>query len=433
MVASRLWWWGSAPRAAAAEETGRRRAGRATSAALMTRIRAAASSIASGRPSSRRHISDDRGGVLAVEAQVRAGGAGAVGEQHGAVDRGQRRHAARAAPPRPRAPPGSSPAPPPPAQCCTTWSSSRAAASRTCSQLSSTSSSSRPRRYSITVCSIVRPWRCCTRSATATASLTASVVVAAAPARRARRRRGSGPARARRHSTASRDLPTPPTPVSVTSGPSRRAATTRATSASRPTKLVARRGRLPHGRGGEPVAGGSVGARRRGPRRPAPGAGVARQDLLVHLPQRGSGVRAQLLAQPAAHLPVGVQRVGLPTAAELGEHELAGQALVERVVAQGHGELDEQVAVPSGRQCGVVAVQADREALGGQRRREDREPRGVDRRERLPAPERRAPGRSAPQRPRAGRPRGPRRPAAGSGAGPPTPGRSPGRSRPGRG
>ena len=47
-------------------------------------------------------------------------------------------------------------------QCRTIRSTIRAAASRTCSQLSTTSSSSRPRRYSITVCSMPRPCCCCT-------------------------------------------------------------------------------------------------------------------------------------------------------------------------------------------------------------------------------------------------------------------------------
>ncbi|MDF2976688.1 MAG: hypothetical protein K0S40_1416 [Actinomycetospora sp.] len=148
-------------------------------------------------------------------------------------------------------------------------------------------------------------------------------------------------------------------------------------------------GQVAHGRGG----GGWRGARRCGVGRGGGdldgrhGPGVARQDPLVDLAKPGPGVRAQFVAQPAAHLLVGVEGVGLPAAADLGEHELAGQALVERVGAEGGGDLDDQVPVPPRAQCGVVAVQGDREALGAQRGAQVREPRGVDRGERLPAPE----------------------------------------------
>ena len=69
-------------------QTSRRRA---TSRLLITRIRAAANSIASGRPSSRRQISATAPDRFAIEVEVRAAGPGPVGEQRGGILDGQRR------------------------------------------------------------------------------------------------------------------------------------------------------------------------------------------------------------------------------------------------------------------------------------------------------------------------------------------------------
>jgi hypothetical protein len=107
----------------------------------------------------------------------------------------------------------------------------------------------------------------------------------------------------------------------------------------------------------------------------------------VHDPQRTPGVGAQLVAQPAAQPAVGVQGVGLPAAAELGEHQLAGQPLVEGVLPQRRGERAEQVGVSAGPQCGVVAVQLRREPLGLQGRADTGEPRRVDAGQRFSAPQ----------------------------------------------
>ena len=58
---------------------------------------------------------------------------------------------------------------------------------------------------------------------------------------------------------------------------------------------------------------------------------VAVENLLMHLTQRRPGIDAELLDESFAHLPVGVERVGLSAAAILGEHQLPGQAFVQWV------------------------------------------------------------------------------------------------------
>ena len=216
---------------------------RATSRLLITRIRAAASSIASGRPSSRRQISATaptgsrsrsksgrpalaRSANNVVASSTASGGTGKI--RSPSTPSASRLVASTDTR----------------GQCRTIWSINRAAASRRCSQLSTTSSSSRVRRYSITVASMPRPCCCCNRSAAATAWPTA------APS-------SSGASLAQPYAVAEALLVTCREPraravscrlrrprSASTSGPSSQgaASATRRTSRSRPvTKLVARR------------------------------------------------------------------------------------------------------------------------------------------------------------------------------------------------
>jgi hypothetical protein len=64
---------------------------------------------------------------------------------------------------------------------------------------------------------------------------------------------------------------------------------------------------------------------------PAGTNGLIVEDLLVHPAQRRAGIDAQLVDESFAHLPVGLEGVGLPAAAVLGEHQVPGQAFVERM------------------------------------------------------------------------------------------------------
>ena len=224
-------------------------------------------------------------------------------------------------------------------------------------------------------------------------------------------------------STASRVLPTPPTPVSVTSGPSRTAAATRAH-----LVLAADEARSRAGAGCRRAAGRARARRRRPRRPPVAAAGTASPSRICWCTcaQRRAGVGAQLLDAAASRIClVGGERVGLPTAAVLREHELPGQALVERVGADRGGQLDEQLGVPPGAQRRVVAVQRDGDAARPPGRCGHRRTTGCRARRRARPATGRAPARTArpPRRPVGGGPRlgGP---GAGTGAGPPTAGRS---------
>ena len=170
-----------------------------------------------------------------------------------------------------------------------------------------------------------------------------------------------------------------------------------------------------------------------GPAAAADSAWFAVEDLLVHPAQRGLGIDAQLVDEPVAHLPVGVERVGLPAAAVLGEHQLPGQAFVERMGVQRRGELAEQLRVPSGTQRDVVAVQYDRKPLGFQGGADVVQPWGVEGRERLAAPQVQCAIEEGCGMRRVSGPAGLGDQAAGSGAGRPTRHRSTTRSRPARG
>jgi len=107
----------------------------------------------------------------------------------------------------------------------------------------------------------------------------------------------------------------------------------------------------------------------------------------VELLQRRAGVGAQLLGQPLAELLVVPQRVGLAAAAVQGEHELAGQALVQRVRGGTGGQLAEQGGMLAAVQGEVVAVQPGGVPLRVQRVADAVQPGCVQRGERLAAPQ----------------------------------------------
>ena len=267
-----------------------------------------------------------------------------------------------------------------------------------------------------------RPCCCCRRRATATAWVTAepssigasSQIDTPSPKR---------PCSCSAASKARLVLPTPPTPVSVTSGPSCSAAVTRCDVL------------LTSDEAGDSSRQSRKGSRDRHRRRGLNNrvSRIAVEDLLVHDAQRRARIDAELVDEPFAHLSIGVESVGLPAAAVLGQHQLPCQALVEGVGLQSRSELAEQVGVPSGAQRGVVAIQRDRKPLHLKGIPDIVEPRRVERRERFTSPQRPAPRRTAPRRPPGPSSRGPGRPCRGIGARRPTAHRPTARSRRARG
>ena len=107
--------------------------------------------------------------------------------------------------------------------------------------------------------------------------------------------------------------------------------------------------------------------------------GIAVEDLLVHLAQRRAGVRAQLFDEPIPHHAEVLERVCLPPTTELGQHELSGQAFVERMVRKHRRERWQQLAVASRFQARVVAVKSHRKPLGLKRGADIVDPRRVER------------------------------------------------------
>ncbi|MDQ3508855.1 MAG: hypothetical protein M3494_12700 [Actinomycetota bacterium] len=133
-------------------------------------------------------------------------------------------------------------------------SASLAHASTRCSQLSRRIKHPRSRRAAGSSRSISRPGRSPTPSteaasrATSDGSLRGSNSTSQTPSGKAPPEipaKLSSPAKLRAASSASRVLPEPPTPVSVRSRPGRTMPRTSSSSASRPTKLVSGSGRLP--------------------------------------------------------------------------------------------------------------------------------------------------------------------------------------------
>ena len=309
-------------------------------------------------------------------------------------------------------------------QCRTIWSSNRAAASRTCSQLSTTSSSSRVRRYSITVASMPRPCCCCNRRARRDGMAHRGAVV--------ERREFAEP-----HAVAEAVLLAPgglegePGLADAADAGQRdqRAlaqgggnaqhlvlAPDEAGRAPRQSRRAGRLDRRPYGAGLSNTRSGSPS-----------------RICWCTSAQRRARIDAQLVDEPFAHLPVGVERVGLPAAAVLGEHQLPGQAFVQRMGLQCRGELPEQLGVSSCAERGVVAIQCDGKPLGLKGGADVVHPRGVERGERLATPQvERAVEQGCRVARVGGRP-GLGRQVRGNGAGRPTTHPSSARSRPARG
>ena len=84
----------------------------------------------------------------------------------------------------------------------------------------------------------------------------------------------------------------------------------------------------------------------------------------MHLPQRRAGVDAQLLDEPLAHQAIGVERVGLPAAAVLGEHQLTGQRVRPAdgpaLPPRSRGSSSPWRPARSRRRCGPAPPQAAR-------------------------------------------------------------------------
>ena len=97
----------------------------------------------------------------------------------------------------------------------------------------------------------------------------------------------------------------------------------------------------------------------------------------MQLPQLGSRLDPERLDEHRARLPKGLQRVGLATGAVEREHQLAVQALAQRMLDDQTLELRHQLAVPAGAEIGLHASLQRRQPLLLQ-------PRDLRRRERVP-------------------------------------------------
>ena len=81
--------------------------------------------------------------------------------------------------------------------------------------------------------------------------------------------------------------------------------------------------------------------------------GVLAQDGLVQLAQVAARLDAELLDEPAPGRLVDIQRVGLAATAVEGEHELAAQALLQRVLGREGFQLADQLGVLAEREIGL--------------------------------------------------------------------------------
>ena len=108
----------------------------------------------------------------------------------------------------------------------------------------------------------------------------------------------------------------------------------------------------------------------------------------MHLTQGRAGVGAQLLDESFPHRAKRLERVSLSATTELGQHQLPGQAFVERMVGNHCGELRQQLSVSTDSQARIVAVEGHREPLGLQCGANVVHPRSVERRERNSSPHR---------------------------------------------
>ena len=125
--------------------------------------------------------------------------------------------------------------------------------------------------------------------------------------------------------------------------------------------------------------------------------GIPVEDLLMYLAQCRARVGAELLDESFTHRTKGFERVRLSATTELGQHQLPGQAFVERMVGNHRGDLRQQLTVATDSQPGVVAVKGHCKSFGLQRGTDVVQPRRVERRERYTPPHRQRP----PNRPSA--------------------------------
>ena len=108
---------------------------------------------------------------------------------------------------------------------------------------------------------------------------------------------------------------------------------------------------------------------------------------MVLPPQRRAGVRAQLIGQRSADPFVALQGVRLPAAPVQGEHELPGQALIERL-RRGEGvQLIQHGGVLPPDESQIVAVERHGQALFGQGGADAIHPRRVQRGEGFALPQ----------------------------------------------
>ena len=136
---------------------------------------------------------------------------------------------------------------------------------------------------------------------------------------------------------------------------SRHAASSRATSATRPTNGV-------RAIDAKTASGGRCGAATRpGPDAAEDGAarpaspeqlGVLPQDALAQGLQLGPGVEPELVGQARAGGGVGLECLGLPTGPVQRHHEQGAEALVERVGGDEGLQLADDLAVPAGGELG---------------------------------------------------------------------------------
>ena len=78
--------------------------------------------------------------------------------------------------------------------------------------------------------------------------------------------------------------------------------------------------------------------------------------------QRPAGLDPELLDQRPARVAVDVERLGLATRAVEREHELAAQALAQRVLGDQRLELADELGVAAERELGVDALLERRHA-----------------------------------------------------------------------
>ena len=85
------------------------------------------------------------------------------------------------------------------------------------------------------------------------------------------------------------------------------------------------------------------------------------EDCLLELPERGRRLEAKLVDECHPRGAVGLECLGLAAAAVERQHQLAAQALTQRMLRHERLELADQLRVPSAGQVGVDAVFEQRE------------------------------------------------------------------------